>query len=128
MGAFLDRLLAVCEPESRVISARQGKNTDGTLMGVVGVRELRVRKNNPRKGIKKGGRSHLSIWILSSSSFSASSLMEPVSPLPPFRCRIKLDGYHDYAVTLLVGFTLGPLFRFEISLYCEQFTLLDSVK
>lgn len=33
MGAFLDRLLAVCEPESRVISARQGKNTDGTLMG-----------------------------------------------------------------------------------------------
>ena len=46
MGAFLDRLLAVCEPESRVISARQGKNTDGTLMGVVGVRELRVRKNN----------------------------------------------------------------------------------
>lgn len=53
--------------------------------------------------------------------------MEPVSPLPPFRCRIKLDGYHDYAVTLLVGFTLSPLFRFEISLYCEQFTLLDSV-
>ena len=46
MGAFLDRLLAVCEPESRVIGCQTGQEYRRYLNGVVGVRELRVRKNN----------------------------------------------------------------------------------